>query len=428
VRPLGRARLGSGALALLFGLITALSVAPPVAASPADISVTLAQSGQIPVAAGDTITYQLTVSNAGTTDSGQVTVTDALSYPSYYIDNSATCGSVPNCTVTLIPLSCPVSVTPCVGTTVVWTISAVAAGATGLVLSAEVGIGGAGSSSTPSITDQASWTGDGCTTSPGCSTNQVSDPLFAPQIGISSDPPDGSSVQVGQTISFTINIANPGDAAAPVPLVVTSGLVNGNGVTGSASCSTVPSCTVTSSTSSGVCTYPSGATYACTPTTSFTWTIATVAPGASGLELHFSAVATQEAISGPTRGPVAVSALWQGNISPPVAAFSPGTSYPYTSGPTLYVTSGDGCVSSGLPTAGGSSGPSASDSSSDSDVPDYPCDSNIEHFTATGTPIKGATTISTGEPWSGSWPWEVLLFALGSALIGLGVFRKRRMA
>jgi len=44
------------------------------------------------------------------------------------------------------------------------------------------------------------------------------------------------------------------------------------------------------------------------------------------------------------------------------------------------------------------------------------------------TPIAGATTVHTGEPWAGSRPYVVAVVAFGFSLMGLGFFERRRMA
>ena len=48
--------------------------------------------------------------------------------------------------------------------------------------------------------------------------------------------------------------------------------------------------------------------------------------------------------------------------------------------------------------------------------------------TPTTTPnrVTGATTVHTGEPWSGSGPYELLILGLGVALIAAGEIRRRR--
>jgi len=44
------------------------------------------------------------------------------------------------------------------------------------------------------------------------------------------------------------------------------------------------------------------------------------------------------------------------------------------------------------------------------------------------TPISGATTVHTGEPWAGSKPFVIVLIAFGLSLMGLGYFQRRRVA
>ncbi|HEY7948343.1 MAG TPA: hypothetical protein VID75_11765 [Acidimicrobiales bacterium] len=44
------------------------------------------------------------------------------------------------------------------------------------------------------------------------------------------------------------------------------------------------------------------------------------------------------------------------------------------------------------------------------------------------TPVAGATTVHTGEPWAGSKPFEVALIAFGLSLMGLGFVQRRRLA
>ena len=115
---------------------------------------------------GQTLTYTLAVSNAGTGASGTVVITDPMPGGTSYVDGSASCGSVPNCAVT--------NTGP-----VTFTLSSVAAGASGLVLTFRTTVA---TTATGDVTNTATYSDLGGCTGASCSTNTVRNPISNPAV------------------------------------------------------------------------------------------------------------------------------------------------------------------------------------------------------------------------------------------------------
>lgn len=398
-----------GGVVCLFGSIASV----PASATPPAITVTLAGSVTGQVHGGEDISYTLTVSNAGTTDSGPVTVTANIPDGVNYDQNSQSCGPTPNCTFGLGSSigGCSAALTPdgvntlgCRNyiTSVVWNLSSVAASAANLTLffSATVLSG--------PLTATANWQTDGCP-SAGCPTNEVSNPGASVVLMDSSTPlgwvhysegapgysgPDGARgpsppvLPEGQRIDHTISVSNSGNAPSGT-ISVTEDLPTSGGlglVPGSASCGSVPGCTVSvlpvAACSSGSC-----------PGTQVHWTVTSVSAGASNLDLSFASVVLTQA----TSTAASSQTLWNGPLSPHVQSQS-------LSGLTF---SGDGCIY-------------------ESGSAEQGCYLATQFYGLAAAPIKQVTSPHTGEPWAGSLPYEVALLGVGGGLIAIGMLRRRQ--
>ena len=357
---IGRPRQIGLFIVLIALLLWLGSIAPPADASPPIVTVVLAGSAAGTVTTGEPITYSVAIGNTGSTASGPVTITDDFSSDSFD-PSSATCGNVPNCSVQLehIEVACAVPPTFCVGgdevVGVSWTIDSVAAESSGLTVSVNAFVDNNGDT-VGSWTDQAWWTGDGCVTSGSCPTNTVSNPVATVKVTESASPPPriepfhpggGTTLGSGQEVNATLSVANVGDAPSGTVTVVDSipPTTGTQYVPGSATCGTVPGCTLTvtpctttcppfqSPCGPGTCGFVLPVTCGCAaataPGTLLTWTISSVASGASGLKLFFNVT-----VNDVTSDVAVIAAMWNGHLSPPVPL----------SGPIL--TTGDGCVSS----------------------------------------------------------------------------------
>ncbi|HXX89382.1 MAG TPA: hypothetical protein VEI83_04050 [Acidimicrobiales bacterium] len=398
------ARLGKRVLfstvVVLLGLCVV--VVPVAQASPANVSVSLSAAPPAPAAAGMPITYTLALGNSGTTASGVVTITDFLPW---YVAGSATCGAVPGCSVQEheVATPCPVqaettNIVTCTGAVAItWTITSVAANATGLDLSAQVTSLGSASS------NMASWLGDGCSTagqivpnygvSGGCSTNTVSYPGAYVHVSESSNEASnspgltpGPAVTPGQRVDYTIAVDNSDGTAASGAVTITDSVPNSANSTlvpGSAACGSVPGCMVSVAPTATCSTGPCAGSLV-------TWVISSIASGAKDLTLSFSVT-----VNPSSTGSVVNQVLWNGPVNPPVAIAG-----------TSVFTSGDGCVYATPPTATGCLVASLSN--------------------PIQAPIPQVTTPHTGEPWAGSGPLEVAVAGMGLGLVAAGYIQRRR--
>jgi len=354
--PVRSMRWGCRIGVMIAPLAVALALAGAAAAtgSPASVAVVLSGSATGTVVTGDTITYSLAVSNAGSTDSGPVQITD--DFLAFDV-NSASCGSLPNCAVTIDggAVECPEPPTVCTGgfvpMGVTWRITSVPAEASGLTVSVAASVYNSG-------TDQATWTGDGCSASSGfCTTNTVRNPVALVSVSETTSPPprpvsfrsgDGTTLSVGQVVSASLGVANGGDAPSGAVTVVASipPTTGTDYVPGSATCGTVPGCTLTVTPCTTTCPAfqspcgvgeaaclfvlpaPCGCATVTRTGTLLTWTITSVPAGASGLALPYAVE-----VNGATSDIAVATAMWTGHLSP-AATLSDGLQ-----------SSGDGCVS-----------------------------------------------------------------------------------
>ncbi len=91
-----------------------------------------------------------------------------------------------------------------------FTLTSVAAGATGLALTFSVTVN---ANATTTIDNVATITGPGCTTTTDCSTNHTNNPVAVFNVVKSSNPASGTTVVPGQTIAYTLTASNAGNGA-----------------------------------------------------------------------------------------------------------------------------------------------------------------------------------------------------------------------
>ena len=219
------------------------SVTLPTGCFPPGLSVTksiLSPATPVSLVAGSPthVVYGLDITNTGALDTASaITVTDAIPAHTTYVRGSATClsGATPVCTAN-----------ESAGLATFTIASPLAAGATYSVsfavtvdLSAPPG----------TIPNTAFYTGPGCTTQGGCSTNTVTITITSvpvnPAITVSKTA-DTAAVTAGQTtpVTYTLTATNtstvPTNQQTVITDVVPSGLTY---VAGSASCGSTPACT-----------------------------------------------------------------------------------------------------------------------------------------------------------------------------------------
>jgi len=406
------------AIATILATVTSTALlVPAVRASPANVTVSLAGSQPGTVAAGDTITYTLTVASSGTSDSGPVTIVDSMPTDTTYVTGTASCGSVPGCSVVANQPSftCPqTSGSTCVTPppTITWTLSSVAAGGSGLALTAEVGID---AGEPGPLVNSATWTGGGCSVSSGCPTNQVSNSVMDVMVTLSSAPATGARVKAGDIIDLTVAVSNDGTGPTAVPLQVFDDNAGynvpppWNYVEGSASCGSVPGCTVTIG--------PAGCQLPVTQClgNDIDWILASVPAQTTSFDLTYSLQVASTA-----SGSIAAALQWGPSSGEGSPAFFPG----------VYVTScpsGGTCSPSEI---GAYTGGSNGDGCLFVIAPEtVECQSNGVSFSVSPSPlpIPHVTSIPTGEPWAGAGPYEIALGGIGLALIAIGRQRKRRV-
>ena len=222
-------------------------------------------------------------------------------------------------------VSCPVYPPGATGicggpSTVEWSISTVPGGAGPQTLSFQTTV-------LPfyPFSDTASWIGDGCSASAGCQANTVSNPVADVTVTQTGSPANGTQVVPGQSIGYTLVVANVGDAPSGPITVVDDvlGVGDTSVVPSSASCGGVAACTVTVA--------PEVATG-----NTVEWVIPSVPAGATGLDLSFSVTVNTGATT------IVNHAGWNGSISPPVKIVRT-----ETGATSPLFSSGDGCVWTG---------------------------------------------------------------------------------
>jgi uncharacterized repeat protein (TIGR01451 family) len=150
------------------------------------------------VAPGDTISYTITLTNAGLADATNVVVTDN-------VPAGTTLSSIGN--------SGTVN-----GTQLSWTVPVVKANNGTATVSFVVTVNAAdvNGQQIPNVASFTNVNTPGCSNSPTCTTNTVTQTVEFPILSAtkSSSPADGSTVTPGTQITYTINLANAGGAAA----------------------------------------------------------------------------------------------------------------------------------------------------------------------------------------------------------------------
>jgi uncharacterized repeat protein (TIGR01451 family) len=321
------------------------------------------------VTAGQTapVTYTLTATNnskSSTTKSG-VVITDVV--PSGLTFTTASCGALD----VLSTPSCTWTFDAVTGTVTFSLGAGIVAGASDAVTySATVN-----ASDTTAIVNSAGYTGPGCTT--GCRTNTVT--ITVANISVSkSDSAGSNAVDPGELVTYTVTATNNGDG--PGAVTVMDAVPTGTTLTTPA-----PACPANSTATTCAVTV-SGST--------ISWVISDL-PAATSYALAFS---------------VTVNSNASGHIDNTGVYTEPGCTT--AGGCSTNTTTNPVVTPSGPFTA-----------TSDSPPPTVPT-----AVKASAAPIADATSVHTGEPWAGSGPYVLGLFAFGLALIGFGQSRRRRSA
>jgi uncharacterized repeat protein (TIGR01451 family) len=181
--------------------------------------------------------YDLTVSNSSGSPQQNVMITDPVpTIDSVLKTGSVTCGSVPDCTSSVTNSQ-----------RVIFKLSTVAPSARDLKLSFQVTI-----LPKRDIFNRASWTGGGCGAS-RCQTNSLTNKIIPSPIAISASPINRAFVPASQRITFTLTIYPYAYIAGMSNVVITTRPITVDArtsptgttyVPGSASCGSVPQCTV----------------------------------------------------------------------------------------------------------------------------------------------------------------------------------------
>lgn len=324
------------------------------------------------VGAGQTVTYTVTLSNSGSVAAADVRVTDLVDTDTTYVAGSASNGgSLVSGAVTWTGLTIPAKTGSTNGTLV-------------LTFRALVPLGTKSSTSVDNTALFSDFATPGCTPTSGmCPTNTthltvVGSPPPPPVVVTSpvlstvksSSPASGSSVGLGQTVTYTLALTNAGTGPATNVTVTDAVPAGTTYVAGSASNG--------GSLVSGT----------------VTWTSLTVAAGGS-LPLSFRVTVN----AGDTNGQAVT------NLGRVTNAGTPGCTTSSCPTNTVSLTVAVPATSPTVPTTVPATVPT----------------------TTAPVPILKATTVHTGEPWAGSRPLELGMLATGMSLVGLGLRQRRRL-
>ncbi len=216
-----------------------------------------------PVVPGSTIPYTVVISNTGD-GAGSAVITDTL--PSNL--TLVTSSPPPHCPATL-PESCTIGVN---GQVLTFTVTIAAASSLTATFSAVVS-----ANDTADVVNTAAITTGTCTGENAC-TSTVTNPVPDFSVHKVDGPGDGTTVEPGQTIPYTVTVTNVGDGAGSA--VITDTLPPNLTITGTPSC-------VTTGTTGDACTLanPSGST----------WTYSvTLAPGDTATVTYSAVVAATD--------------------------------------------------------------------------------------------------------------------------------------
>ncbi|MGH9919025.1 MAG: hypothetical protein ACRD6W_09180, partial [Nitrososphaerales archaeon] len=338
--------------------LTNLVVVPVV---PRPVQLTSLPLNQATVQTGEAVDYSLLVRNKSAVTQANVTVTDPVPAGTAYVSGSASCRGASGCTASES------------AGVVHYTIASVSphSHAIHLVFSVTV------TSSSASISNTGTWTGDLCVTKASCATNTVKqtvEPGSGVSVTKSSSPT--ASVNHGGTITYMLTISNSG-AFPSGAFVISDGIPPGTTyVAGSATCGSVQGCSASLTNGSVV------------------FNIAGIAPFTIGDMVKF-----QVNVNPAATGSISNTAIWLG----PACVTSSGC-------PTNTVTLNLGPTSPATLSATGSTttAPSSSTSSSHSTSP------------SSGSPGV-ATSASHGALAStGAGRGVSLLLELGGGLLAIG--------
>jgi uncharacterized repeat protein (TIGR01451 family) len=260
----------SGGLILSAALLMGLSTAVPVSASAAAttskaVSVTMSESvgpnrvTNQTVYVGEWISFNVTVRNSGSAATGPVTFVDGNVWGKQLVTGSATCGTLPNCSVQFSK-----------GLQIQFVLTSIPVGAHG-VGHFKIKAG------SRVVHDAAFWKGSGCAKAT-CTTNVIQNKVIPDPVTLSSAPPNRALVPQTHLITLDVSVAPPawakGDGNVVISNIVPYCVGCSPGTTyvaGSASCGTVVGCT---SSVSG-------------KTVTFVLTPASFASGATTLQVQF---------------------------------------------------------------------------------------------------------------------------------------------
>jgi uncharacterized repeat protein (TIGR01451 family) len=257
----------------------------------------------------------------------------------------------------------------------------------------------------------------------------------APQLTVtkSSDPAAGSTVRVGDSVTYTLSLANAGAADATNVSVTDAAPTGTSYVPGSASCNGLSGCTVTvggaTITWSGITVPAETSATPGTASLSFTVAIAqgdtnneTVSNVATYSNENTPGCSTSTCATNPVTLTVSVpqTAPAKGSTSPPAASVPKPVVSPK---PVTKPASVPKPVVSPKPVTKPASVPKPVVSPKPVTKP-----ASVPKPVVSPKPVvvPGATTVHTGEPWAGSKPLEVLVLIAGSFAAGLGELLRRR--
>lgn len=212
-------------------------------AEPTTSGFTVTASGtprQVVVYGATPAVVTIAVDNTGTATSGApVVVSDDVPAALTTIAGSPACGSVP------AGVTCGVSAS---GATLTWTVGA------GVPAGDTVDLSFAAYATTTDsagvVTETATWTGPGCTTSPTCTTDTVTTDISTMVVSAAVAPP--GSVVAGEDLTYTLTAAytSPAGTASTGTLTISdtvpaeTTLVAGSPSCGALSTTSTPACTV----------------------------------------------------------------------------------------------------------------------------------------------------------------------------------------
>lgn len=184
-----------------------------------------------PIFWGTVVHYQLSLTNAEGNASSSFSIVVPLPRDGIYVANSATCGTVPNCSATENFSK---------HDNLIFAVSELDAGASGtLAFDVTLRIG----AQYQSLTEVAHLFGDSCTAAV-CSSNKATNHVLPRPVSLLGFPNNGLPSPQGSTIIYVLQVRNPSQHDQP-DVVVNDGTPPGTSyISGSATCLKSPGCSV----------------------------------------------------------------------------------------------------------------------------------------------------------------------------------------